>query len=46
MNAVNRNRYDLYRARTVRPIPLVVMREAEAVSVSFFAPAGKRGLSH
>jgi len=25
MNGVNRNRYDLYRARTVRPIPLVVM---------------------
>ena len=25
MNRVNRNRYDLYRAKTARPIPLVVM---------------------
>jgi hypothetical protein len=42
MNAVNRNRYDLYRARTARPIPLVVMRETEAEEVSVSAPAGER----
>ena len=27
MNVVNRDRYDLYRARTRRPIPLVVERD-------------------
>jgi deazaflavin-dependent oxidoreductase (nitroreductase family) len=26
MNQVNRNRYDLYRAKTTRPIPLVALR--------------------
>jgi len=42
MNAVNRNRYDLYRAKTARPIPLVAMREAEAGSVSVSAPVEAR----
>ena len=30
MNGVNRNRYDLYRTKTKRPIPLVVMSATEA----------------
>ena len=42
MNAVNRNRYDLYRAKTARPIPFVVMGETEAGSVSVSVPAGAR----
>jgi deazaflavin-dependent oxidoreductase (nitroreductase family) len=42
MNAVNRDRYDLYRAKTARPIPLVVMREAESEPVSVSGPAEAR----
>jgi deazaflavin-dependent oxidoreductase (nitroreductase family) len=30
MNEVNRNRYDLYRTKTTRPIPFVVMNATEA----------------
>jgi deazaflavin-dependent oxidoreductase (nitroreductase family) len=42
MNAVNRNRYDLYRAKTARPIPFVVMSATEAGPVSVSGPAGAR----
>jgi hypothetical protein len=42
MNAVNRNRYDLYLAKTARPIPFVVMSETEAGSFSVSVPAGAR----
>jgi deazaflavin-dependent oxidoreductase (nitroreductase family) len=46
MNVVNRNRYDLYRAKTARPIPVVVLRAteggADASAVSASGRAGAR----
>ena len=46
MNQVNRNRYDLYRAKTARPIPVAVLRAteggADASAVSASGRAGAR----
>jgi deazaflavin-dependent oxidoreductase (nitroreductase family) len=46
MNRVNRNRYDLYRTKTTRPIPFVVMSAkragAEKADVSASGRAGAR----
>jgi deazaflavin-dependent oxidoreductase (nitroreductase family) len=43
MNGVNRNRYDLYRARTARPIPFVVMGAAGGPTGAAATASGTTG---
>ena len=40
MNVVNRDRYDLYRAKTRRPIPLVVLSATEVSATEEGADPG------
>lgn len=43
MNGVNRNRYDLYRARTARPIPFIVMGAAGGSTGAVGTASGTAG---